>query len=346
MRAAVLEAFGQPLVIQDYPDPILTQDGAIVRVEANGICRSDWHAWVGDWRWLKLPHVLGHELSGVVVEVGAQVSRFHAGDRVIVPFTQGDGTCPSCQSGHQNVCEHATMPGFSYAGGMAPFVHIPHADRNLVPLPEAVSFQDAAALGCRYMTAFHGLIDQIGVRAGEQVVIYGCGGVGLSAVQIAKSQGAFVIAVDISEDKLAWATQMGADAVLDGQNPDVAQNVRALTHGGADVSVDALGRAATIKAAIRSLRIRGRHLQIGMASADDRNVAAFPVDVMVQREISVQGTFGMAPHRYGDMLRMVERGQLHPGSLVSRTVNLEQVSEVLQDMGEYRGNGITVLTQW
>ncbi len=346
MRAAVLESFGQPLVIREYPDPLLTPDGVIVKVEANGICRSDWHAWVGDWRWLSLPHVLGHELSGVVEEAGSEVTQFRPGDRVIVPFTQGDGTCPACQQGHQNVCEHVTMPGFSYSGGMAPWVHIPHADRNLVSLPNTVSFQDAAALGCRYMTAFHGLVDQIKVQAGEQVVIYGAGGVGLSAVQIAKAQGASVIAVDIAEDKLSLAKRLGADVVVDGRASDVARAVREMTHGGADVSVDALGRASTIKAAIHSLRNRGRHLQIGLASPEDRGVSAFPVDVIVQHELLVMGTFGMQPHRYGDLLRMVGKGQLNPGALVTATVSLDQVSCVLEDMGAYRGAGVTVLTQW
>lgn len=168
------------------PDPALTPDGAIIRVEANGVCRSDWHGWMGDWDWLGIilptPHVLGHEFSGVVEEVGSQVTQFKKGDRVIVPFSQGDGTCEYCRSGHQNICENITMPGFSYWGGFGQYVNIPNADVNLVHLPESVSFVDAASMGCRFMTSFHGIVDQAQVKPGEWVAVHGCGGIGIRRV--------------------------------------------------------------------------------------------------------------------------------------------------------------------
>lgn len=348
MKAAVLEAFEQPLVVQTMPDPELTPQGAIIRVQANGVCRSDWHAWMGDWDWmkLKLPHILGHEFSGIVEAVGADVTAYRPGDRVVVPFTQGDGTCPYCRSGHQNICDHVALPGFSYWGGFGELVHVPNADANLVTLPEGVSFTEASALGCRFMTAFHGLVDQAKVAPGEWVVIHGCGGVGLSAVQIATAIGASVVAIDISEEKLAFAKRLGAVAAINANEPKLRAHVRDVTGGGAHVAVDALGIAATCQAAVRSLRKRGRHLQIGMTSGAERGTIALPIDIIVQHELQIVGSFGMQPARYTPMLQLVEQKRLRPGELVTNTIGIEQVSDVLAGMGSYNGVGVTVVTAW
>lgn len=348
MKAAVLEAFAKPLVVQQMPDPELSPHGAIIRVQANGVCRSDWHAWMGDWDWMKLtlPHILGHEFSGTVEAVGAEVRTFQPGDRVVVPFTQGDGTCVYCRSGHQNVCDHVALPGFTYWGGFGEYVHVPNADSNLVTLPEGVSFAEAAALGCRFMTAFHGLVDQAKVTAGEWVVVHGCGGVGMSAVQIASAIGANVVAVDISEDKLAFAKQLGATATVNATDPKLRAHIKDLTGGGAHVSVDALGIAATCQAALRSLRKRGRHLQIGMTSGAERGMIAVPIDFIVQQELQIVGSFGMQPARYAPMLQLVEQKRLRPGELVTETIGIEQVNDVLAGMATFNGVGVTVVTKW
>jgi len=350
MKAAVLEQFAQPLVVREVADPTVTRSGVVVRVEANGVCRSDWHAWMGDWDWLgskiPLPHVLGHEFSGVIVEVGSDVKGFKLEDRVIVPFSQGDGICPECRSGHQNVCAHSAMPGFSYWGGYGRYVHVPNADVNLILLPDGVRFTDAAALGCRFMTAFHGLIDQVALRPGEWVAVHGCGGVGLSAVQIATAVGANVIAVDISDDKLAFAKQLGAVAVVNAVKERVPAAVRQITKGGADVSVDALGIAQTCQASVQSLRRRGRHLQIGLTSRADEGMIALPIDVIVNMELQVIGSLGMPPARYRQMLQMVETGVVRPGDLVTRTIAIEEASAVIESMSTYNTMGVTVVNQW
>ncbi|WP_408010398.1 alcohol dehydrogenase catalytic domain-containing protein [Pseudalkalibacillus sp. A8] len=260
MKALVLEEIRKPMTVREMPDPGCTPEGVIIRVEANGVCRSDWHAWMGDWDWLQvpLPHVLGHEFSGVIEETGSHVKHFKKGDRVIVPFTIGDGHCPYCQRGHHNVCENIQMPGFTSWGGFGKYTHVANADVNLTILPESIDFTEAAGMGCRFMTAFHGITAQAGVRAGEWVAVHGCGGVGLSVIQIATALGANVIAVDIDEEKLALARQLGAVAEINAKNESPAKVVKDLTKGGAHVSVDALGITQTCQASLLSLKKQGR----------------------------------------------------------------------------------------
>jgi len=350
MRAAVMEAVRAPLVVRDMPDPDCPAHGAVVRVEANGVCRSDWHAWTGDWGWIGLeldfPFVLGHEFCGVVEAVGAEVRGFAAGDRVVVPFSQGEGTCEFCRVGMQNVCVDGFSPGFSYWGGFGRLVAVPHADVNLVTLPEAIDFVDGAALGCRYMTSFHGLYDQARVQAGEWVAIHGCGGIGLAAVQIATALGANVIAIDIDAGKLDRAKAEGAVATVHAGNADPAEAVKEITKGGAQVAVDALGLAVTCQNAVRSLRRRGRHLQIGMTSGAEKGEIAFPIDVIVESELTIVGTSGMPAPRYATMLAMIEAGRLSPGSLVSQRLSLAEAGAVLASMDDFATVGIPVITDY
>src|SRR5262252_6379394 len=244
MRAAVLEALNRPFVVRDVPTPPVLPNGVLLRVEANGICRSDWHIWKGDWSWVgivpQLPAVIGHEFCGVIEEVGADVTRWRKGDRVIVPFSGGEGTCEWCRTGHHNMCDTPIIPGLVYGGGFGRYSSVPYADVNLVRLPESVGFVEAAGMGCRYMTSFHGIVDQARVSAGEWVAVHGCGGVGLSAVQIASALGANVVAVDVSDDKLAVAKELGAVATVNAATTDPVGAIVDVSKGGAHVSVDAL----------------------------------------------------------------------------------------------------------
>jgi D-arabinose 1-dehydrogenase-like Zn-dependent alcohol dehydrogenase len=350
MRAAVLEELRKPLVVRDMPDPETPRNGVRLRVEANGICRTDWHLWTGDWTWvgvaLPLPHVMGHEFCGVVEEVGPEVTRWKKGDRVLVPFSSGEGTCEWCRSGHHNVCDSFLTPGVVYWGGYGRYVGVPYADVNLVELPESVGFVDAASMGCRFMTSFHAIVDQAQVRAGEWVAVHGCGGVGLSAVQIATALGANVIAVDVADDKLAFAKELGAVATVNAKNDDPASAIAGITKGGAQVSVDALGVAATCRNSIMSLRKRGRHLQIGLTSAAEKGEIAVPIDMMVLKELSFICSLGMQAPRFGAMLDMVEKGKLAPGKLVHQRIKLEEVSGVLENMDRYTNVGVTVIDRY
>jgi D-arabinose 1-dehydrogenase-like Zn-dependent alcohol dehydrogenase len=350
MRAAVLEALNRPFVVRDVPTPPVLPNGVLLRVEANGICRSDWHIWKGDWSWVglvpQLPTVIGHEFCGVVEEVGAEVTRWKKGDRVVVPFSGGEGTCEWCRTGHHNMCDTPILPGLVYGGGFGRYSSVPYADVNLVRLPDEIGFVEAASMGCRFMTSFHGIVDQAQVRAGEWVAVHGCGGIGLSAIQIAAALGARVIAVDVADDKLAFAKELGAEATVNAAKDDVPNAVVTLTGGGAHVAVDALGIAATCLNSVLSLRKRGRHLQIGLTTAAEKGMVALPIDVIVFRELQLIGSMGMQAPRFPAMLAMVEAKKVAPGKLVARTVGLEEVTGVVESMGSYGTTGVTVLARY
>ncbi|MGG7612714.1 alcohol dehydrogenase catalytic domain-containing protein, partial [Streptomyces sp. ZG43] len=180
MRAVVFERFGERPEVRELPDPAPSPEGVVVRVEATGVCRSDWHGWQGHDPDIALPHVPGHELSGTVAATGARVTRFKAGDRVTVPFVCACGTCAACAQGDHQVCENQTQPGFTHHGSFAEYVALDHADTNLVALPDGLAHPTAAGLGCRFATAHRAVTVQGRVAPGEWVAVHGCGGVGLS----------------------------------------------------------------------------------------------------------------------------------------------------------------------
>lgn len=348
MRAAVVEAFKEPLNVRtDWPDPEIGPDDVLVKVRANGICRSDWHLWQGHWDWLgfspPLPVVLGHESAGVVAEVGANVKRFKEGDRVVYPFGQACGGCPTCAEGYQNLCENLGLSMFMGAGGFGEYSPVAHGDVNLVSLPESISFVEGASLGCRFMTAFHGVTAQADVKAGEWVAVFGCGGVGLAAVDIASALGANVIAVSRGKEKLDKALELGAVHAIQA-NDDTPQAIQEYTKGGAHVSVECLGTAATWMPSILSLRARGRVARLGMSGGDERGVLPVPADLMVMKELTIVGSNGMQARCYPEMLRMVESGKISPSSLVTQEVSLDGVNGVLEEMTEFNTLGYSVIT--
>lgn len=350
MKAAVIEKFGEPLVVHsDWAEPECGPRDAVIRVEACGICRSDHTIWQGGLPWMgivpDLPIVPGHEYCGVVEEVGAEVRGFAVGDRVVAPFNHGCGHCEHCAGGHQNVCSDLMLPGLHYTGGYAALTTVGRADVNLVRLPASIPFAVAAAMGCRYITSYHGVVDQARVGPGEWVAVFACGGVGLSAVDIASGLGANVIAVSRSPEKLALAKKLGATHTVTAGDDAPAQ-IREITGGGAHVSIDALGTAATAVPAILSLRPRGRHLRLGVSDHKEQGLIEIPVDVMTFMELSMIGSFGMQASRFPEMLRMVEAGRLHPELLLSDTVPLEQAAAVLHTMSDYETVGMTVITDF
>jgi D-arabinose 1-dehydrogenase-like Zn-dependent alcohol dehydrogenase len=333
VRAVVFEQYGAQPVVQDVPDPTPAEHGVVVRVEATGLCRSDWHAWAGHDATIALPHVPGHELAGRVEAVGPAVTGWRPGDRVTVPFVCACGTCEQCLTGNHQVCERQTQPGFTGWGSFAELVALDHADVNLVGLPDEVDAVTAAGLGCRVATAHRAVVAQGQVRPGQWLAVHGCGGVGLSAVMVAVACGARVVAVDVSEGALALAREFGAEVTVDAGRPGVVASVREATGGGAHVSLDALGSHETCGASVRSLRTRGRHVQVGLLPPDLGH-PAIPMSRVIALELELVGSHGMPAHDYPALLALVARGRVPAGRLVTRRISLDEAGPALAAMGE------------
>ena len=343
MQAIVIDAFGQIPELHDVPDPEPGPGEAVVRVAATGLCRSDWHAYAGHDPDIALPHVPGHEFAGVIEAVGPGVTRWRVGDRVTAPFVYACGRCAMCLAGDQQVCDDQTQPGFSRWGSFAPYVAVEHAEVNLVGLPAAVEMVSAASLGCRFATAYRAVLAVGGVRAGDWVAVHGCGGVGLSAVMIAVTAGARVVAIDTSAPARELASTFGAEAVVDASSaPDPAEVVRDLTGGGAHVSLDAVGHPDTCAGSVRSLRKRGRHVQVGLLPAVLGNPAV-PMERVISHELAILGAHGMAAHAYTPLLALVGAGRLRPDLLVTRRIALVHAGAALAAMGSPGPPGITVI---
>jgi alcohol dehydrogenase len=342
MRAILVDAPRGAPTLTTLPDPEPPDHGAVIEVHATGVCRSDWHAWVGHDPTIRWPHVPGHEFAGVVRAVGRAVRGFVGGERVTAPFCCGCGTCATCREGHSHLCEREFQPGFDGWGSFAESVVVPWADVNLARLPDDLGCDEAASLGCRFMTAFHGLIERARLQAGETVVVFGCGGVGLACIAIAAGAGARVIAVDVVPAKLALARTLGANATVDGRAGDAVEAVRELTSGGADVAVDALGSRVTAAQGIRSLRRRGRHLQLGLVLGDEAD-PPLPLQEVIRRELSVLGGHGMPAASYPRLFRFVLERRVPVERLIGERRPLEEAAEALAAMERFAPVGVTLL---
>lgn len=346
MRALLFSSFGGLLTVETVPDPVPSPAGVVVRVGATGVCRSDWHGWQGHDPDITLPHVPGHELAGVIEAVGAQVNHWRPGQRVTVPFVCACGTCATCAAGDHQICPHQTQPGFTHWGSFAQYVALDHADVNLVTIPDDLSYATAAALGCRFATAFRAVVQQGRLAAGEWVAVHGCGGVGLSAVMIAAASGARVVAVDVSPQALDLARKFGAaECVNAAEVEDAAAVVRELTGGGAHLSLDALGSPVTCAASVNGLRRRGRHLQVGLLPSPD-GTTPVPMARAIALELELLGSHGMAAHTYPPMLELVRAGVLRPDLLVTSSIGLDATPAALAAMGTAPGAGVTVIEPW
>jgi alcohol dehydrogenase len=346
MKAVLYETFSVRPKLVTVDDPTPEDHGVVVKVMATGVCRSDWHGWVGHDPDINLPHVPGHELAGTVAAVGSRVTKWKQGDRVTVPFVGGCGACPQCSSGNQQICDAQFQPGFTHWGSFAEYVSIHYADTNLVGLPDNLDFATAASLGCRFVTSFRAIVDQGRVSAGQWVAVHGCGGVGLSAIMIANALGANVVAIDIADDKLALAKAMGAVATVNSTaTPRVVSAVKQITGGGAHVSLDALGHPETCFNSISNLRKRGRHIQVGLMLGVN-STPKIPMNKVIAHELEIHGSNGMQAHRYDAMFAMIKTGKLAPHRLVGKTISLAAAIPALMNMDRFENNGVTVVTEF
>lgn len=355
MRAARYDAFGGPIRVVTVPVPEAPADGVLVEVKATGVCRSDWHGWKGhdgDIAAHGLPFTPGHELSGVVAAVGEGVRSFRVGDRVTVPFILSCGSCRECARARPTICERQQQPGFTQHGSFAQYVALPRAERNLLKLHDNVSFVAAAALGCRTTTAYRAVVHRGRLAAGETLAVFGCGGVGLSAVMIGCSLGARVIAVDTSMGALARAKAFadlgGSVHTVDASAPadEVRNAVRALTPhaGGADLSIDAAGFKATCEHAVWCARRGGRVVQVGLPLGGCSPVV--PMARVAGWELEIYGSHGMASDDFGPLLDALASGSLPVERLVGRCVSLAEGAKALEAMDDGSPHGITMITDF
>lgn len=346
MKAVYFEKFQGPIEVREVPDPKVSEGSVIVKVEATGVCRSDWHGWMGHDSDIALPHVPGHELAGVVIETGFGVQNFQRGDRVTVPFVGGCGHCAECRSGNQQVCDNQFQPGFTAWGSFAEYVEIKYADMNLVKLSDEVDFVTAASLGCRFITSFRAVVDQGKVSSGQWVAVHGCGGVGLSAVMIAAAAGANLVAVDIDNEKLDFAKKIGAQVVINARNVEsVSVEIKKVTGRGAHVSLDALGSQETCFNSVACLRKRGKHIQVGLMTGDHQHPKV-PMDQVVANELEIIGSHGMQAFRYSEMFEMIRSGKLNPQQLVGKTISIDEAPQALMNMNKFENIGVTVVNRF
>jgi alcohol dehydrogenase len=346
MKAVIYREFQELPAIENVPDPTPSDHGVVLRVKATGLCRSDWHGWMGHDPDITLPHVPGHEIAGIIEDVGKGVGRWKIGDRVTLPFVCGCGVCPQCLSGNHQVCDSQFQPGFTHWGSFAEFVAIHYADINLVRLPDKLDDVTAASLGCRFVTSFRAVVAQGKVSAGQWVAVHGCGGVGLSAIMIASALGARVVVVDIDDEKLELARSVGADALVNAsQTKDVVEHIVDVTRGGAHVSIDALGSPVTCFNSIANLRKRGKHVQVGLMLADHSHPCV-PMDKVIAHELEILGSHGIQAHAYPAVLAMIKSKKLCPEKLIGKTISLEESIEELVNMNKFAGTGVAVINKF
>ena len=342
VKAVYYEQFRGPIGLKEVVDPIAGENSVVIKVEASGLCLSDWHGWMGHDPDIKLPHVPGHELAGTIQEVGKGVNDWKPGDRVTVPFVGGCGQCIYCYEGNPQVCDHQFQPGFTAWGSFAEFVAIDFANQNLVRLPDTLEFAEAASLGCRFITAYRGVVSQGKLKAGHSIVVYGCGGVGLSAIQIAKGLGATVYAVDITPEKCNMALLMGADYALNSSLDDPVEAIKEYSSGGVHLSVDALGHRDTCLQAINSLRKRGKHIQLGLMTEDHANTA-IPMHKLIAHELEILGSHGMQTAKYPEMFRFIQENGIDLSKMIGKKISLSQVPEHLPSLNKAIQPGITII---
>lgn len=330
MKAAVFHGPGVGLKVEDVPVPRIGAGDILVKVAACGVCHTDLHYIEhGVATFKKPPIVLGHEASGVVAECGPDVSTFKAGQRVLIPAVLTCGRCTFCRHGRENICTDMRMLGNHFDGAYAEYVAVPAKD--VLHLPDAIPIEEAAIIADAVSTPFHAVKNRARVQPGDSVVVFGCGGVGINAVQLATAAGGYVIAVDLNERKLEWARQFGAAATINAAKVErVSKEIRKLTGGGADIAMEVIGNPRTIEEAFECVRTGGRLVVVGYTHEAITIIAG----KIMFKEIEVLGSLGCRPCDYVPLLRLVEQGRIDLKRQVTHRFRLEEIGKAFDVMKE------------
>ncbi|MFQ5689260.1 MAG: zinc-binding dehydrogenase [Gemmatimonadota bacterium] len=334
MRAAIFHGSGRPLEVTEVDLPLPGLGEVVVEVAACGLCHTDLHYLDhGVPTFKDPPLILGHEAAGKIAEIGAEVSGWQEGDRVLVPSVLSCGRCCYCRQGRENLCENLVMLGNNVDGAYAEYVAVPAVE--LVRVPEEISLQQAAVIADAVSTPYHAVKHRGRVRPGDRVAVVGCGGVGLNAVQCATLAGGSVIAVDLNEERLALARELGARETLNPQDVDRPdRRIRSLTDGGVDVAFEAIGSPDTIQLAFSFLRKGGRLCVIGYS----RQPVTLSAARLMYYELEIVGSLGCGAGEYPEIMELVRTGRIQLDPIVSGSVPLEEVNEGLDRLR--RGDGI------
>ncbi len=335
MRAAVFYEAHAPLVVEEWPDPVPGEGEILVRVAACGLCHTDLHYIDHGVPTAKRPPlILGHEATGVVAQVGPGVSGIQEGAHALLPAVLPCGTCSACRTGRENICLNMRMFGNDVDGAYAEYVKAPAKDVFI--LPDEIPLVEGCIIADATTTPYHAVKNRAEVRPGDSVVVYGCGGVGLNVVQFARLAGGIVIAVDIAEEKLERARQLGAAATINPQQEQagVAKAVRKLTGGaGADIAIEAIGNPATMKDAFSTLRPGGRLVVVGYS---DQEVTLNAGRIMY-REMEIRGSLGCRPVDYPRVIELARSGRIEVSSLVTARFPLAEINAGLDTLRAGRG---------
>ncbi|HNF33163.1 MAG TPA: zinc-binding dehydrogenase [Anaerolineales bacterium] len=340
MKAIRFIGANQPLQMQEIPVPEIGERDILVRVKAAGICHSDAHYRAGISPVKPVPLTLGHEVAGVVEKVGAQVGNLKIGERVCLHYNISCGDCYHCSTGNDQFCEKVLMLGHYTNGGYAEYISVPA--RNAIRLPDEIPFEQGATLMCASATAFHAL-RKSRLKAGEAVAIFGAGGLGQSAIQLAKAFGAVeVYAVDINDDKLNLAAQYGAIPV-NGNKVNAVEEIKRLTHGkGVDVAIEMIGLPLTMKQALQCAGVMARVVIVGLSNK--------PLEIQTYTELlgNEVELIGSNDHLLQELPLLVDlarRKVLDTSKIVTRTVPLDAnaINATLDSLEKFSGDVRTVI---
>ena len=332
MKSVRMIEAGKPLELREIPIPTIGEKEILLRVRAAGICHSDAHYRAGRSAMGMMPITLGHEVAGVVEKTGSNVTNVKVGDRVCLHYNLTCGDCYYCSTGDDQFCETVRMLGHHVDGGYAEYLAIPA--RNAIPLPDEIPFEEGATLMCASATALHAL-RKSRIKAGETVAIFGVGGLGLSAIQLAKAMGAIeVYAVDIKQDKLELASEYNA-IPIDASRVDAVEEIRKLTKGkGVNVAIEMIGLRKTMEQAIDCVGNLGRAVMVGL------NQEPISINTYMQvlgKEAEIIGSNDHLLQELPLLVDMARRRILDTSRVVSQTIPLDadKINQRLDDLENF-----------